>query len=115
MKPNEMMYMPSTNNYEHIVAERFLKWTDQDNKLINDWKKIIENVFRIPNAHRMIADFTIADVADHTLKILRSLIKFMLLIKFKTSFLLMNFSKIHQAKEVIKAVMFDMQLVLVKH
>lgn len=72
MKPNEMMYMPSTNNYEHIVAERFLKWTDQDNKLINDWKKIIENVFRIPNAHRMIADFTIADVADHTLKVLRS-------------------------------------------
>ncbi|EXU60778.1 type I restriction endonuclease subunit R [Mycoplasma mycoides] len=72
MTPNEMMYMPNAVDHKDISKERFLKWTDENNKPINDWKTIVKQFFRIPFAHRLIADFAIADSSDNNLKLLRS-------------------------------------------
>ncbi|WFQ93845.1 type I restriction endonuclease subunit R [Mycoplasma feriruminatoris] len=72
MKPNEMVYLPNVNNYQDIVEDKFLKWTDFDNKPINNWLDLIKQFLSIPAAHRMISDYTIADSSDNNLKILRS-------------------------------------------
>ncbi|WP_341516004.1 HsdR family type I site-specific deoxyribonuclease [Mesomycoplasma ovipneumoniae] len=73
MKPNEMLYLPNTDNIENINEKNFLKWTDKDNRPINDYSKLIEKFFSIPMAHKMIGDYIIADNSDEkNLKVLRS-------------------------------------------
>ncbi|WP_341513178.1 HsdR family type I site-specific deoxyribonuclease [Mesomycoplasma ovipneumoniae] len=72
MKPNEMLYLPNTNNIDNINKENFLKWTDKNNRPINDYLELVDKFFSIPMAHRMIGDYIIADNKEKNLKVLRS-------------------------------------------
>ncbi|WFQ93839.1 type I restriction endonuclease subunit R [Mycoplasma feriruminatoris] len=72
MTPYDMMYAPNSNDYTDIKKEKFLRWTDENNNLIGGYLDIINQFFQIPQAHRLVADFTIADTSDNVLKVLRS-------------------------------------------
>lgn len=72
MKPNEMLYLPNTNDIESINDKNFLKWTDKNNRPINDYLELIDKFFSIPMAHKMIGDYIIADNKEKNLKVLRS-------------------------------------------
>lgn len=50
----------SINDFNPAFA---FHWADKDNKVINDWQKVIEHFLMIPMAHQMVGDYLVIDEA----------------------------------------------------
>lgn len=73
MTPEESRYFANPGTQHPEVNRKFaFAWADFNNQKQDDWKSMAENMLSIPQAHRMVAYYTIADRAREILKVMRS-------------------------------------------
>ena len=72
MTPEETLYFANPGRDRKFNSDYYFHWADFNNKYINEWEEIAEKFLSIPMAHRLIGYGTVADGADHVLKVMRS-------------------------------------------
>ncbi len=72
MTPEETLYYANPGSSDSFNPDYYFHWADSNNEVINDWKKIAENLISIPMAHQLIGFYTVADDTDGVLKVMRS-------------------------------------------
>ncbi len=71
MTPEKTFYFANPGVGKPFPTHLF-QWADFNNTPYEDWKDVVPQLLAIPMAHQLIADFTIADDKDKSLKVLRS-------------------------------------------
>lgn len=59
----ETRYFATPKSINDFNTAFVFHWADKKNKIINDWKKVIEHFLMIPMAHQMIGDYLVIDEA----------------------------------------------------
>lgn len=72
MEPEETVYFANPGEDGIFNKAFFFHWADFDNVPINNWDKVTAGLLNIPMAHMLIGFYTIADVDDGMLKVMRS-------------------------------------------
>ena len=72
MTPEETVYFANPGPDGKFNPSFYFHWADFNNVVINDWKRIIQNLLFIPMAHELIGFYTVADDTDGVLKVMRS-------------------------------------------
>uniref|UniRef100_UPI003890DEB9 type I restriction endonuclease subunit R, EcoR124 family n=1 Tax=Anaerovibrio sp. TaxID=1872532 RepID=UPI003890DEB9 len=72
MEPEETLYYTNPGPDGKFNSDFYFHWADFNNEPINDWQKIAGQLISIPEAHRLIGFYTIADSMDGVLKVMRS-------------------------------------------
>ncbi|WP_304424036.1 type I restriction endonuclease subunit R, EcoR124 family [Turicimonas muris] len=73
MTPEDARYFSNPGASTRTINRKFtFSWADFNNQPKNDWQSISESFLAIPEAHRMIAYYTVADKTDGLLKVMRS-------------------------------------------
>lgn len=57
----ETRYFATPKSAEEFNPAFVFHWADKDNKIINEWKKVIEHFLMIPMAHQMVGDYLVID------------------------------------------------------
>ena len=73
--PEDALYFANPGTAERMNSAFFFHWGDRDNHIIRDWREIIDGesrILSIPEAHRMIGYYAVADKEKDTLKVCRS-------------------------------------------
>ncbi len=73
--PEDALYFANPGTAERMNSAFFFHWGDRDNHIIREWREIIDGesrILSIPEAHRMIGYYAIADKEKDTLKVCRS-------------------------------------------
>lgn len=75
ISPEDAVYLANPGTEESYNPEFFFRWGDRDNNLVMDWKELIigeNHILSIPEAHKLIGYYVVADTAKDTLKVCRS-------------------------------------------
>lgn len=59
----ETCYFATPKSVNDFNPSFMFHWSDKNNHLINDWKKVISHFLRIPMAHQMVGDYLVIDEA----------------------------------------------------
>ena len=59
----ETCYFATPKSVNDFNPSFMFHWSDKNNHLINDWKKVISLFLRIPMAHQMVGDYLVIDEA----------------------------------------------------
>ncbi len=73
--PEDAVYFANPGNANKMNPAFFFHWADRDNRIIHNWKEIIDleaRILSIPEAHQMIGYYSIADKKKDTLRVCRS-------------------------------------------
>ena len=73
--PEDALYFSNPGDKDKFNPAFFFRWGDRNNNIIKDWKELIKgqnHILSIPEAHKMIGYYTIADVNADILKVVRS-------------------------------------------
>ena len=73
--PEDAIFFANAGAYENFNPAFFFHWGDQDNNVIKNWRDLItgkDHILSIPEAHKLIGYYTIADTAKDVLKVCRS-------------------------------------------
>lgn len=73
--PEDAMFFANPGSPEGFNPAFFFRWGDRDNKIVKDWKELIVgeyHILSIPEAHKLIGYYTVADKAKDILKVCRS-------------------------------------------
>ena len=75
ISPEDAIYFANSGDRQSFNPAFFFRWGDRDNNVINYWQDLIigsNHILSIPEAHKLIGYYTIADTAKDTLKVCRS-------------------------------------------
>ncbi|MDR1017488.1 MAG: HsdR family type I site-specific deoxyribonuclease [Lachnospiraceae bacterium] len=64
MSEIETRYFATPKTIDDFNPSFEFHWSDKDNNIINDWRKIVETFFMIPMAHQMVGDYLVIDEAE---------------------------------------------------
>ncbi len=73
--PKDALYFANPGSYKNYNPSFFFRWGDKNNKIVKDWRELCKGenpILSIPEAHKLIGYYTIADKAKDTLKVVRS-------------------------------------------
>ena len=73
--PEDALYFANPGEASKMNSAFFFRWGDIDNNIIKDWKALVSGearVLSIPEAHKLIGYYAIADQYKDTLKVCRS-------------------------------------------
>ena len=59
----ETCYFATPKSVNDFNPSFMFHWSDKNNHLINDWKRVISHFLRIPMAHQMVGDYLVIDEA----------------------------------------------------
>lgn len=59
----ETCYFATPKSVNDFNTSFMFHWSDKNNHLINDWKKVISHFLRIPMAHQLVGDYLVIDEA----------------------------------------------------
>lgn len=59
----ETCYFATPKSVNDFNPSFMFHWSDKNNHLINDWKRVITHFLRIPMAHQMVGDYLVIDEA----------------------------------------------------
>ena len=72
MTPEETVYFANPGPEGKFNKKFYFHWADFNNEPINNWSKVVSTLLSIPQAHKMVGMYTVADEADGVLKVMRS-------------------------------------------
>lgn len=72
MNPDETKYFANPGDDGIFNDKFFFKWADKNNEPYKSWNKNVENLLSIPMAHKLIGFYTVPDMGDGILKVMRS-------------------------------------------
>ena len=75
ISPEDAFYFTNAGEYTNFNSAFFFRWGDINNKIIKDWKELITgeySILSIPEAHKLIGYYTVADTGMDVLKVCRS-------------------------------------------
>ena len=75
MTPEDALFFANAGNPTAFNSAFFFRWGDRDNNVIKDWRELITgeyHILSIPEAHKLIGYYTVADSAKDALKVCRS-------------------------------------------
>lgn len=75
MTPEDAMFFSNAGSATSFNPAFFFRWGDRDNNIVKDWKELITgeyHILSIPEAHKLIGYYTVADTAKDVLKVCRS-------------------------------------------
>ena len=73
--PEDALYFANPGDYKKYNSAFFFRWGDTKNNVIKDWRELCKGVnpiLSIPEAHKLIGYYIVADKAKDTLMIARS-------------------------------------------
>lgn len=73
--PEDAVYFANPGKYTDYMPEFFFRWGDRNNKHITNWQELIyseNSILSIPEAHKLIGYYTVADSSKDVLKVCRS-------------------------------------------
>lgn len=73
--PKDAMFFANAGDPLKFNSSFFFRWGDRDNNIVKDWRELITgeyHVLSIPEAHKLIGYYTVADSAKDVLKVCRS-------------------------------------------
>lgn len=59
----ETRYFATPKTIDDFNPSFVFHWSDKENKIVNDWRKIVETFLMIPMAHQMVGDYLVIDEA----------------------------------------------------
>lgn len=71
LTPDDIRYFARPVDADALNPNFMFKWTDKDNEWYPSWRGIVQSFLGIPQAHRLVGDYMIADRGDEVLKVLR--------------------------------------------
>lgn len=71
MTPDDMRYFARPVDADALNHDFVFHWTNEDNDYFPNWRGIVHTFLSIPQAHRLIGNYLIADSSDGVLKVLR--------------------------------------------
>lgn len=72
MEPKESVYFANPGPDGVFNRDYCFHWADFNNKRVNAWHEVAEQLLSIPMAHQLIGYYSVADASDGVLKVLRS-------------------------------------------
>lgn len=75
ISPEDALYFANPGSHDHFHPAFFFHWGDRDNHIIRDWRELIagpSHILSVPEAHKLIGYYTIADRNADVLKVCRS-------------------------------------------
>lgn len=75
MTPEDAMFFANAGDPNKFNSSFFFRWGDRDNNIVKDWRELITgeyHILSIPEAHKLIGYYTVADSAKDVLKVCRS-------------------------------------------
>ena len=75
MTPEDAVFFANAGDARNFNSEFFFRWGDRDNNVVKDWRELITgeyHILSIPEAHKLIGYYTVADTAKDVLKVCRS-------------------------------------------
>lgn len=75
MTPEDALFFANAGDPNAFNSAFFFRWGDRDNNIIKDWRELItgeNHILSIPEAHKLIGYYTVADSAKDVLKVCRS-------------------------------------------
>lgn len=73
--PEDAVYFSNAGNSYKFNPAFFFRWGDRDNNIITNWKELIlgeNHILSIPEAHKLIGYYAVADTARDELRVCRS-------------------------------------------
>lgn len=73
--PEDAVFFANAGDPHNFNPSFFFRWGDRDNHVVKDWKELITgeyHILSIPEAHKLIGYYTVADTAKDVLKVCRS-------------------------------------------
>ena len=73
--PEDALFFANAGSFSAFNPAFFFRWGDRDNNIVKDWKELIKgeyHILSIPEAHKLIGYYTVADTAKDVLKVCRS-------------------------------------------
>lgn len=73
--PEDAVFFANAGDYTNYNPAFFFRWGDRDNNIIKDWHELIvgeSHILSIPEAHKLVGYYTVADKAKDVLKVCRS-------------------------------------------
>ena len=73
--PEDAMFFANAGSPNNFNSAFFFRWGDRDNNVVKDWRELIAGeypILSIPEAHKLIGYYTVADSAKDVLKVCRS-------------------------------------------
>ena len=73
--PEKALYFANPGSAERFNESFYFQWGDRDNKIISDWRQLItgeNHILSVPEAHKLIGYYTVADKDLNTLMVCRS-------------------------------------------
>lgn len=73
--PDDALYFANPGYYKNYNPAFFFRWGDKQNNIINNWKDLCKSespILSIPEAHKLIGYYTVADKNEGVLKVVRS-------------------------------------------
>ena len=75
MTPEDALFFANAGEPNAFNPAFFFRWGDRDNNIVKDWRELITgkyHILSIPEAHKLIGYYTVADSAKDVLKVCRS-------------------------------------------
>lgn len=75
ISPEDAIYFANAGEKKAFNPAFYFRWGDRDNNIITNWRDLIigtSHILSIPEAHKLIGYYTIADSAKDVLKVCRS-------------------------------------------
>ena len=75
ISPEDALYFANPGSQDRFNPAFFFHWGDRDNHIIRDWRELIagpSHILSVPEAHKLIGYYTIADRNADVLKVCRS-------------------------------------------
>lgn len=73
--PEDAIFFANAGESNAFNPAFFFRWGDRDNNVVKDWRELITgecHILSIPEAHKLIGYYTVADTAKDVLKVCRS-------------------------------------------
>ena len=73
--PEDAMFFANAGAPNSFNPAFFFRWGDRDNNIVKDWRELITgecHILSVPEAHKLIGYYTVADSAKDVLKVCRS-------------------------------------------
>lgn len=73
--PEDAVFFANAGRYNRFNSAFFFRWGDENNNIIKDWKQLIvgnNHILSIPEAHKLIGYYCVADKMMDVLKVCRS-------------------------------------------
>ena len=73
--PEDAMFFANAGVPNSFNPAFFFRWGDRDNNIVKDWRELITgecHILSVPEAHKLIGYYTVADSAKDVLKVCRS-------------------------------------------